>query len=62
MKGYYKKVVEQLVACGYRFLRPGKGAHEAWTNGVRIQILSRNISTRHMANAIMKQAGIAHRF
>jgi len=62
MKGYYKRVTEQLVAHGYRFLRPGKGAHEAWANGVRIQILSRNISTRHMANTIMQQANIAHRF
>jgi len=31
-------------------------------NGTRIQTVSRNIAARHMANAIMKQAGIAHRF
>jgi len=62
MKGYYKLVTEQLATHGYHYLRAAKGAHEAWTNGVRIQILSRNISSRHTANGIMKQAGIAHRF
>jgi len=62
VKGYYRLVVELSAHGGYRFLRPGKGAYELWGNGARVQILSRNISVRHMANAIMKQVGIARRF
>lgn len=62
MNGYYEKVVEQLKSHGYKFLRPGKGAHDIWTNGQRNQTLSRNCSSRHMANEIMKQAGISHKF
>ena len=62
MNGYYKLVVAQLKANGYWFLRQGKGAHEIYTNGVRNQPVSFNMPARPMANEIMKQAGIAHRF
>jgi len=62
MKGYYRLVIEQLRANGYTFLRAGKGSHEIWTNGKHNQTVSTNMPARHMANDIMKQAGIAHRF
>ena len=62
MQLYYKLVIEVLKANGYLFFRAGKGAHEVWSNGVRHQIVSFNMPSRHMANEIMKQAGIAHRF
>jgi len=62
VKGYYNLVIVQLLAHGYSFLRAGKGAHEIWTNGLRHQTISRNMPSRHTANVIMKQAGIAHRF
>jgi len=62
MNGYYKLVIAVLKQHGYSFLRNGKGSHEVWSNGVRNQILSKNMPARDMANAIMKQAGIAHRF
>ena len=62
MNGYYRLVVAQLKAHGYRYLRAGKGAHEIWTNDKRNQVLSSNCDSRHTANEIMKQAGIAHRF
>jgi len=62
MNGYYRLVIEQLRAHGYRFLRQGKGAHEIWSNGAHHQVVSHNMPSRHMANAIMRQAGIAHRF
>jgi len=62
VKGYYRPVIEQLKANGYSFLRAGKGAHEIWTNGVRNQIVSTNMPSRHMANEIMKQAGLTQRF
>lgn len=62
MNGYYRLVVEQLRAAGYSLLRHGKGAHEIWSNGQRNQTLSKNMPSRDMANAIMKQAGLSHRF
>jgi predicted RNA binding protein YcfA (HicA-like mRNA interferase family) len=62
MNGYYKLVIEQLRAHGYTFLKSGKGSHEHWSNGRRVQIVSSNMASRHMANEIMKQAGIDHRF
>lgn len=62
MNGYYQAVIDQLKQNGYRFLRNGKGSHEIWTNGVRNQTVSKNMPARPMANEIMKQAGIAHRF
>ena len=62
MNGFYSLVIAQLKANGYRFLRQGKGSHELWTNGLRHQTVSKNMPARAMANQIMKQAGIAHRF
>lgn len=62
MNGWYSQVIAVLEQHGYRFLRNGKGAHEIWTNGSRNQVVSKNMPSRHMANEIMKQAGIAHRF
>lgn len=62
MNGYYKLVIAQLKAAGYQLLRQGKGSHEVWTNGQRNQIVSHNMPSRDMANTIMRQAGIKHRF
>lgn len=63
MKGYYNQVIAMLQQHGYYFFRAGgKGSHELWTNGKRHQTVSKNIASRHMANAIMKQAKIEHRF
>jgi predicted RNA binding protein YcfA (HicA-like mRNA interferase family) len=62
MNGYYSQVIAQLKAHGYTLLRQGKGSHEIWSNGQRNQTVSHNMPARPMANAIMKQAGIAHRF
>jgi predicted RNA binding protein YcfA (HicA-like mRNA interferase family) len=62
MNGYYALVIAKLKENGYRFLRQGKGAHEVWTNGKRNQIVSKNMPARDMANTIMKQAGIQHKF
>ncbi|SER74155.1 type II toxin-antitoxin system HicA family toxin [Giesbergeria anulus] len=62
MNGYYQQVIAQLKQHGYSFLRQGKGSHEIWSNGLRNQTVSKNMPARDMANAIMKQAGIAHRF
>lgn len=62
MNGFYDQVIAVLKKHGYSFLRPGKGAHEIWSNGQRSQAVSRNMQSRHTANEVMKQAGIPHRF
>lgn len=62
MNGYYTQVVEVLRQHGYTFLRQGSGSHEIWTNGKRNQVLSKNMPSRDMANAIMKQTGTGHKF
>lgn len=62
MNGYYKLVIEVLKQHGYYYERPGKGAHEIWSNGRRNQTVSKNMPAREMANLIMKQCGIKHRF
>jgi predicted RNA binding protein YcfA (HicA-like mRNA interferase family) len=62
VSGYYQLVIDQLKQHGYTLLRQGKGAHEIWSNGSRNQTVSKNMPARQMANLIMKQAGIAHRF
>lgn len=62
MNGWYRPVVGQLRQHGYVFARSGRGSHEVWSNGVRNQVVSRNMPSRDMANLIMKQAGIAYRF
>lgn len=62
MNGYYELVIAMPKQHGYQFLRNGKGAHSIWTNGQRNQTVSHNMPSRHMANTIMKQAGIAYRF
>ena len=62
MRGYYSQVIAMLKQHGYFFLRPGKGAHEIWTDGKRNQIVSKNMPSRDMANVIMKQASISNKF
>ena len=62
MKGYTAAVIAMLEKHGYYFLRQGKGAHVVYSNGHRSQVVSRNMPSRQMANAIMKQAGINHKF
>jgi hypothetical protein len=62
MNGYYKLVADLLKEHQYQFLRNGKGSHEIWTNGTRNQTLSKNMPSRDMANAVLKQAGIKHKF
>jgi len=62
MNGYYPLVVEQLRAHGFAYRRQGKGSHEIWGLGGVSVVVPRNMPSRHTANAVMKQAGIAHRF
>lgn len=62
MKGYYPLVAAMLKQHGFFLSRQARGSHEMWGNGVRLVTVSTTCASRHTANAIMKQAGISHRF
>lgn len=62
MNGYYNQVIAVLKQHGYSFFRHGRGSHEIWTDGRRNQVVSKNMPSRQMANEIMKQSKIKHRF
>ncbi|TAN09445.1 MAG: type II toxin-antitoxin system HicA family toxin [Burkholderiaceae bacterium] len=62
VNGFYDQVVAVLAQHGFSFLKPGKGSHQWWSNGrVKVQVPT-HCKSRHTANAVMKQAGIAHKF
>jgi predicted RNA binding protein YcfA (HicA-like mRNA interferase family) len=62
MNGYYELVVKQSRAYGFDLLRQTGGAHQIWSDGKRNVTVSTNCYSRHTANAIMRQAGVPHRF
>ena len=62
-KGYYKDVIALLKEGGLVLERHGKGSHEIWKNpktGCKVTV-SRNLPIRHVANAILKDAGLANK-
>ncbi len=64
MAEYEKLVRAILKKNGCTFVRRGKGDHDIWHSPIQnrnITVDSR-IPSRHMANVIMKQSGIQHRF
>ena len=62
MNGYYKLLVAVLAQHGFQKVMNAKGSHEKWGNGKLVTTVPFNCPSRHTANAIMKQAGINHRF
>ena len=64
MAGFTRDVKRALREGGCSYLRPGKGDHEIW-HSPKTKLcfpVDANIKSRHTANAIMKQAGLATRF
>ena len=64
MAEYEKKVRDILKQYGCHLVRRGKGDHDIWYSPLtdtHITVDSK-IKSRHTANAIMKQAGINHKF
>jgi len=61
MNGYYALVIAVLRQHGFELVRQ-KGSHQTWKSSGCSVTVSTNCDSRHTANAIMKQAGIAHRF
>lgn len=64
MAEYEKKVRNILAENGCEFLRHGKGDHDIWFSPItnRKVVVDGKIKSRHVANEIMKQSGINHRF
>jgi hypothetical protein len=64
MAEYEKKVREKLNEYGCSFLRHGKGDHDMWYSPITKHSfpVDGEIKSRHMANVIMKQAGIDYHF
>jgi hypothetical protein len=64
MAEYEKKVREQLVKNKCVFRRRGKGDHDIWFSPINSHAfpVDSEIKSRHMANKIMKEAGIEYHF
>jgi len=64
MAEYEKKVRQILVEYGCNFVRHGKRDHDIWHSPITGKNfpVDGEIRIRHIANAIMKQAGINHHF
>ncbi|EAQ6362743.1 type II toxin-antitoxin system HicA family toxin [Salmonella enterica subsp. enterica serovar Oranienburg] len=62
--GLYPKLTELLTAAGCYFDRQGKGSHEIWFSPVTEKKFSVpfTIVSKHTANDILKQAGLAKYF
>jgi predicted RNA binding protein YcfA (HicA-like mRNA interferase family) len=64
MAGFEHDVRRLLLEHGCSFKRHGKGDHDIWWSPItkRHITVDGKIRSRHTANAIMKQAGIEHKF
>jgi len=61
----YTRMVKQLLSDNScYFVRHGKGDHDIWHSPISKQniTIDGKIQKRHLANAVMKQAGIKHKF
>lgn len=60
--GYGKLIKRLLREHGWTKLRQGKGDHEIWWNpDTKDQVTVDNTRSRHLAQIILKAAGIDHR-
>ncbi|MGH6804309.1 MAG: type II toxin-antitoxin system HicA family toxin [Methyloceanibacter sp.] len=64
MKDYGKPLREILDANGCVFVRHGRGDHDVWKNPVSKQhfAVPVKIKSRHLANKILKEAGLEKSF
>jgi predicted RNA binding protein YcfA (HicA-like mRNA interferase family) len=64
MADFRPAVEKKLRENGCYFKRVAKGDHELWCSPISGQafIVDHKILSRHTANGIMKQAGIAYKF
>jgi predicted RNA binding protein YcfA (HicA-like mRNA interferase family) len=64
MPAFEKDVRDTLLAAGCLLLRQGKGDHEIWKSPVngRHFVVDGRIKSRHTANEVLKQAGLAKKY
>ena len=64
MADIYRDLVRILRANGCYLVRTGKGSHEIWFSPVsnRNVTVPRSTKSRHSANEVLKQAGLAKAF
>ncbi len=64
MPELYRDLARLLREAGCSFLREGKGSHEIWRSPLsgRTFTVPANITSRVLANAILKQAGLPKAF
>jgi len=64
MAEYEISVRKILKSHGCVFIRRGKGDHDIWRSPISGNSfpVDTKIKSRHIANEIMKQSGISHRF
>lgn len=58
--GYARRVKAILIEHGCALVRQGKGDHELWQSPISKTrfVVDGKIASRHLANAVLKQAGI----
>ena len=63
-QGYYKEVTQLLRQNNWELLRQAKGSHEVWwcpaTNARTV--IPNPLKTKHLANSILKFAGVEKKF
>jgi len=64
MAEFYRDLVRILEANGCYLVRKGKGSHETWHSPVsnRNVTVPRSTKSRHTANEVLKEAGLAKAF
>lgn len=64
MKDFAKDLRDVLEGAGCAFARQGKGSHEIWKSprSPKPFTVPTSVKSRHMANAILKQAGLPKAF
>jgi predicted RNA binding protein YcfA (HicA-like mRNA interferase family) len=64
MNGYFQQVCALLRDHGWEYYKPGKGSHQKWkkTQGGQVVLVPFNCYSRHTANAVLRDAGIDHKF
>jgi predicted RNA binding protein YcfA (HicA-like mRNA interferase family) len=64
VRGYGKPVREKLAAAGWQFHHHGRGDHDIWHNPVtgRKVTVPVKLLSRHLANNILKDAGLPKAF
>jgi len=64
MASYTPRLKEILRAHGCSFERPGRGDHEIWYSPItdRRFPVDHKILSRHLANVVLKEAGIPKQF